>query len=983
MNGTQLQAWLLILSNYAATAGANLFLQSGVVITVGIAAAHVLRKQGAAVRSLVLRAFLTAVFLCPLMWIIIRETGIRGFVIHIPLITSVQMSSPAALLPKIRNDSDDVHSYSAPQSLPGGSPDRYHYPAPPGVKAPLLTSDRMDSMTNEPGFSATSHKTIHVQARRFLPLNGRALVYLSFAILWITVSLFLIVRLILHHLYIILIRRSAVTAKESFRTACARAAREIGISPPLILQSPSVWSPFLVGIVKPCIFLPLGRQEALLESRAVFLHELAHYRRRDNLWNLFRHIGVALIPYQPLMWILSRLIEETSDYACDDVVMSATGNHKAYARNLIAIADACNPRVHELVTGVGIVSASPLRRRIERILNASRAISLKVSSYMLVTVYSLCLSVVFLAGLVGIRGKSFAQIRTIPETVSRKAAEVTLAAVSAVKEQVSKSLQPEQAESLAYHAIPPLQKTHDRGEGVPLVSGQPNTAHDDSAGSQSSEPTVTDAVMEHASGDGLSMSNFQAAVLHESEPAAAETLEDTSEKTSSARQTDASQPESEPVASPVLSPSQVDIRFEGTDHREYVTAQSGPLEIAVPDGLPSTLLESLENGQENPVWSPTGKLIAFTGRGGQGIWAIPVQGGRPSLALDNTGESLYDGSVSPRGKTHILCFTPDGGEITFVKYIPKINGFEKKTAAEGLSLMPVIESVNIRTGERREIVKDASEGCWSPDSRYFVYVDGDYYGISVLDLTSGESKRISGTGKSPTITPDGEFIIYVDWSWDATDQLFRAPIEGGQPEQLTGEGLWWNPKCSPDGEWVLCSGCVIEYGSYALLRAYNLKNQMAYDLVINKSETAEMGDWSPSGRQFCYTLYGGAFINGKNIKKSTIYISDFGLWKSAQPDTAASSEPVEFKLIGNFPNPFNPSTTIRFSLPGDGFTELVIYSITGQKIRELVSQELSSGIHSVVWDGRDQNGIPVSSGIYISRLKMEGKVETGRMTLVK
>ncbi len=98
---------------------------------------------------------------------------------------------------------------------------------------------------------------------------------------------------------------------------------------------------------------------------------------------------------------------------------------------------------------------------------------------------------------------------------------------------------------------------------------------------------------------------------------------------------------------------------------------------------------------------------------------------------------------------------------------------------------------------------------------------------------------------------------------------------------------------------------------------------------------------------------------------------------------AENDLPRKFTIIGSHPNPFNPSTTIEYSLPETGTAHLSIYSISGQKVRELVSGTISAGKHSVVWDGRDQAGKAVSSGVYISRLVMKGNVTANRMLLLK
>jgi len=88
-------------------------------------------------------------------------------------------------------------------------------------------------------------------------------------------------------------------------------------------------------------------------------------------------------------------------------------------------------------------------------------------------------------------------------------------------------------------------------------------------------------------------------------------------------------------------------------------------------------------------------------------------------------------------------------------------------------------------------------------------------------------------------------------------------------------------------------------------------------------------------------------------------------------------------IRGNFPNPFNASTTISFTLPASGFTQLVIYNIAGQKVRELLSETMTAGLHNVMWDGRNDSGNIVSSGIYFSRLSCGKLVTHERMVLMK
>lgn len=88
-------------------------------------------------------------------------------------------------------------------------------------------------------------------------------------------------------------------------------------------------------------------------------------------------------------------------------------------------------------------------------------------------------------------------------------------------------------------------------------------------------------------------------------------------------------------------------------------------------------------------------------------------------------------------------------------------------------------------------------------------------------------------------------------------------------------------------------------------------------------------------------------------------------------------------ILGNYPNPFNPSTTISFSLRESVPAKLEIYNLRGQKVKTLVDGPLAIGRHSAVWDGRDEGGSPVSSAVYFVRLKAGGENVLRKIMLTK
>lgn len=93
--------------------------------------------------------------------------------------------------------------------------------------------------------------------------------------------------------------------------------------------------------------------------------------------------------------------------------------------------------------------------------------------------------------------------------------------------------------------------------------------------------------------------------------------------------------------------------------------------------------------------------------------------------------------------------------------------------------------------------------------------------------------------------------------------------------------------------------------------------------------------------------------------------------------------PKAFVLEQNHPNPFNPTTTLRYGIAQGTLVELVIYNALGQKVRTLVNEKRGPGVYTVVWDGKNANGSQVGSGIYIARLKAGTFVQSRKMMFLK
>ena len=87
--------------------------------------------------------------------------------------------------------------------------------------------------------------------------------------------------------------------------------------------------------------------------------------------------------------------------------------------------------------------------------------------------------------------------------------------------------------------------------------------------------------------------------------------------------------------------------------------------------------------------------------------------------------------------------------------------------------------------------------------------------------------------------------------------------------------------------------------------------------------------------------------------------------------------------ISAYPNPFNPATTIRYTLPSPGHVSVIIYDARGARIATLVDADRDADVYTTRWDGRNASGQTVSSGVYFARIEHEGATRAKKLVLLK
>jgi len=146
-----------------------------------------------------------------------------------------------------------------------------------------------------------------------------------------------------------------------------------------------------------------------------------------------------------------------------------------------------------------------------------------------------------------------------------------------------------------------------------------------------------------------------------------------------------------------------------------------------------------------------------------------------------------------------------------------------------------------------------------------------------------------------------------------------------------------------------------------------------------------------NGNDYAFALAldsaGNVYVTGKSDGSETG--SDYCTIKYVQThsdvedETGDREKPSGFALSQNYPNPFNPTTKIEFTLVKSDFVTLQIYDVLGRKVRTLVSEDLPSGYKSVFWDGKNDDGKEVASGVYFYQLKVGNFSEPKKMLLLK
>lgn len=286
---------------------------------------------------------------------------------------------------------------------------------------------------------------------------------------------------------------------------------------------------------------------------------------------------------------------------------------------------------------------------------------------------------------------------------------------------------------------------------------------------------------------------------------------------------------------------------------------------------------------------------------------------------------------------------------------------------------------------------DSSNNIWFGNGKNLVMYDGvswTKYRVSVgsefLVADGNDGVWVGG------VISDDHILRFSDGVWVDHTEFYGAPM-GLRFLQLDNDNVIWagtnDTIWSYDGlEWVRHGEFFTpsDDGYRIRLMAVGPDNTKYFVYNVNSSVVRYDGkEWKSLD---CQGLGGIQCIDVDH--DGTVWVGTNEGVASYRDNTSTiiediDNEPVTLAIEGNYPNPFNPETTIAFSLPEAGRVTFDVYNIAGQKVRTLESGTMSTGQHETVWNGLDDSGAALASGVYFGVLRQGEIVTSNRMLLMK
>ena len=431
----------------------------------------------------------------------------------------------------------------------------------------------------------------------------------------------------------------------------------------------------------------------------------------------------------------------------------------------------------------------------------------------------------------------------------------------------------------------------------------------------------------------------------------------------------------------------------------FYSDREGDWEIYVMDadgGNPVNLTISTEY-DSRPAWSPDGTKIAFqTDRDDNWeIYVMDADGGNP---VNLTNHDATD---------RVPSWSPDGTRLTFQSY----RGGDTD-----------VYVLDLETGDVTKLTHGftASPSAWSPDGTQIVF-ESDRSGnleIYVIDADGGDPIQIihhPGGEENAAWSPDGSQIAFVsnrtgnydlfiltlgEASRVEIDPQERGTVFTGSEALAIRAGSDWWLSCQPVApfDWTgyaalgfafhpgdLSASAGEELSVWIEGKGVDLLNEGLVDLTEKEWQVVEIPFEQFELKEPIAAIdFSGDFTGSFYIDDLRLVSAKPSSGSTAVVEERAAGLPLKSALEQNYPNPFNSGTVIRFALPTREEVDLAVFNLAGQRVTALVEGQREAGTFAVCWDGRDDAGRALASGVYLYRLRVgRQQVETRKLLMLK
>jgi Tol biopolymer transport system component len=223
--------------------------------------------------------------------------------------------------------------------------------------------------------------------------------------------------------------------------------------------------------------------------------------------------------------------------------------------------------------------------------------------------------------------------------------------------------------------------------------------------------------------------------------------------------------------------------------------------------------------------------------------------------------------------------------------------------------------------------------------------------------------------EEPTCSPDGSRVAFHSDRGAYTD-LWKIPSSGGTATPITSDpALEFCPSWSPDGSRISFS--TDRSGSIDIW-VIPVEGGPATQITTDPASDF-YPSWSPDGSRIAFS--------SDRTGDNEIWVIEVG---QTGIEEKKPGKVIPFTMHQNYPNPFNPTTTILFDLPSRANLSILLYDSRGRLVRTLSERRVwVAGNHRIHWDGKDERGAAVPSGLYFCTITKEGHSETRKMVLLK